>query len=182
MNPRILPLLGFLVLFGILGFGLWYVRDHDINEVPSPLVGKVAPAYTLPELYAPGNRFSDKQLAGNPYLLHVFASWCFVCQSENPVLIAHGKSLGIPLIGFDYKDEPEDAKQWLKQFGNPYDTVITDVSGDTGIDFGVYGAPESFIIDGRGVIRYKHVGTLTTDVIQSDLLPLIRKIRLESSR
>lgn len=182
MNARMLPLLGFGLLFALLGFGLWYVRDHDITEIPSPLLGKTAPTYALPQLDAPDTPFGTAQLMGKPYLLHVFASWCFVCRAENPILMTKGKRLGVPLIGFDYKDDPSDARLWLQQFGNPYDVVISDLDGTVGIDFGVYGAPESFLIDGKGVIRHKHVGAMTDEVIESELIPLLGRIRQEPTK
>jgi cytochrome c biogenesis protein CcmG, thiol:disulfide interchange protein DsbE len=181
MNTRLLPLIVFALLFALLGFGIWYIKDHDIKEVPSPLIGKRAPAFTLPMLYAPEKTLESKSLQGQPYILHVFASWCFVCREENPVMMTEGKKLGIPLIGFNYKDAPEDAKLWLQQFGNPYDMVIADELGKTAIDFGVYGAPESFLIDGKGVIRYKHIGAITPESIKNEFLPRLEKIRQEPS-
>jgi cytochrome c biogenesis protein CcmG, thiol:disulfide interchange protein DsbE len=181
MNARVLPLLAFGVLFALLSFGIWYIRDHNLKDVPSPLIGKLAPSFVLPMLYDPQQSLNSKTLAGKPYILHVFASWCFVCREENPVLMTQGKALGIPLIGFNYKDEPDQAKLWLQQFGNPYDVVIADISGKTAIDFGVYGAPESFLIDGQGRIRYKHIGALTSDTIQNNFLPQLEKIRREQA-
>ena len=182
MNARIVPLLGFSVLFALLGFGIWYIKGHDINEVPSPLIGKPAPEFSLPHLYTPQVFLESKSLAGKPYLLHVFASWCFVCREENPVLMSHGKALGITLVGFDYKDDPNDAKLWLQQFGNPYDVVIADEAGKVAIDFGVYGAPESFLVDARGVIRYKHIGAITPDTIRDEFLPLLAKMKQEKAQ
>ena len=171
MNARIVPLLGFSVLFALLGFGIWYIKGHDINEVPSPLIGKPAPEFSLPHLYTPQVFLESKSLAGKPYLLHVFASWCFVCREENPVLMSHGKALGITLVGFDYKDDPNDAKLWLQQFGNPYSVVIADRDGRIAIDFGVYGAPESFLVDGKGIIRYKRIGAITPEILAFELKP-----------
>jgi cytochrome c biogenesis protein CcmG, thiol:disulfide interchange protein DsbE len=181
MNTRLLPLLAFGVLFALLGFGIWYIKDHDIKAVPSPLIGKAAPDFVLPVLYAPEKTFDSKSLRGQAYILHVFASWCFVCREENPVMMTDGKKLGVPLIGFNYKDEPEDAKLWLQQFGDPYDIVIADFPGKTAIDFGVYGAPESFLIDGKGVIRYKHIGAITSETIKNEFLPRLEEIRREKT-
>ncbi len=182
MNARILPLLAFSVLFALLGFGIWYIKGHDINEVPSPLIGKPAPEFSLPHLYTPEVFLDSKSLAGKPYLLHVFASWCFVCREENPVLMSQGKALGITIVGFDYKDDPNDAKLWLQQFGNPYDVVIADEAGKVAIDFGVYGAPESFLVDAKGVIRYKHIGAITPDTIRDEFLPLLEKMKQEKAQ
>ena len=182
MNSRILPFVGFVVLFALLGAGLLYVRDHNTSEVPSPLVGKPAPAFSLPVLNDPERVVDSRSFLGKPYLLHVFASWCYVCREENAVLMTEGRQMGVPLIGFDYKDEPSDATSWLKQFGNPYDVVLADLEGDVAIDLGVYGAPELFLIDAKGVIRYKHIGALTSDVVQKKLMPIIKTMEQESSK
>lgn len=182
MNSRALPFIAFVALFALLGAGLMYIRDHDIREVPSPLVGKPIPAFSLPTLDHPEQIVDSASFRGKPYLLHVFASWCYVCREENGVFMNEGKRLGIPLIGFDYKDEPSDAKQWLKMYGNPYDMVIADLEGDVAIDLGVYGAPELFLIDAKGVVRHKHIGPLTNDVLESKLMPIVRKMQEEAAK
>ena len=173
---RLLPFFVFVALCGLLGFGIWWNTHHEMNEVPSPLVGKTAPEFTLPLLYEPTKSLGRKDLLGQPYLLNVFGSWCPTCQDEHPFLMREGKSLGIRLIGLDWKDQPEAAKRWLQQFGNPYQTIIVDEDGHAGIDFGVYGAPETFLVDAQGVIRYKRIGMLTPDVIASELKPQIAAI------
>jgi len=173
---RLLPFFVFVALCGLLGFGIWWNTHHEMNEVPSPLVGKTAPEFTLPLLYEPTKSLGRKDLLGQPYLLNVFGSWCPTCQDEHPFLMREGKSLGIRLIGLDWKDQPEAAKRWLQQFGNPYQTIIADEDGRAGIDFGVYGAPETFLVDAQGVIRYKRIGMLTPDVIASELKPQIAAI------
>jgi len=173
---RLLPFFVFVALCGLLGFGIWWNTHHEMNEVPSPLVGKTAPEFTLPLLYEPTKSLGRKDLLGQPYLLNVFGSWCPTCQDEHPFLMREGKSLGIRLIGLDWKDQPEAAKRWLQQFGNPYQTIIADEDGHAGIDFGVYGAPETFLVDAQGVIRYKRIGMLTPDVIASELKPQIAAI------
>jgi len=173
---RLLPFFVFVALCGLLGFGIWWNTHHEMNEVPSPLVGKTAPEFTLPLLYEPTKSLGRKDLLGQPYLLNVFGSWCPTCQDEHPFLMREGKSLGIRLIGLDWKDQPEAAKRWLQQFGNPYETIIADEDGHAGIDFGVYGAPETFLVDAQGVIRYKRIGMLTPDVIASELKPQIAAI------
>ena len=173
---RLLPLVVFVALCGLLVFGMRWNTHHEMNEVPSPLVGKTAPEFTLPLLYEPAKSLGRKDLLGQPYLLNVFGSWCPTCQDEHPFLMREGKSLGIRLIGLDWKDQPEAAKRWLQQFGNPYQTIIADEDGRAGIDFGVYGAPETFLVDAQGVIRYKRIGMLTPDVIARELKPQIAAI------
>jgi cytochrome c biogenesis protein CcmG/thiol:disulfide interchange protein DsbE len=179
-NARALPLAGFALLFALLAFGIWFIKYNSISVVPSPLIGKPAPAYSLPMLYEPDRRVDGASFRGKPYLLHVFASWCYVCREENPVLMTEGKRLGIPLVGFNYKDEPAEARLWLARYGDPYDLVIADVQGGTAIDFGVYGAPEAFLIDGRGMIRYKYVGALTGKVIRDEIKPVLDQLRKET--
>ena len=177
MNTRLLPFGGFLLVLALLAFGIWWSSTHDLREVPSPLIGKPAPAFTLPLLEEPAKTFGSRDLAGQPYLLNVFASWCFACRDEHPILMREGKRLGIRLVGFDYKDEPADAKRWLAQFGDPYDVVIADYPGDVAIDFGVTGAPETFLVDGAGVIRYKYISPITPEVIATELLPRIAALK-----
>jgi cytochrome c biogenesis protein CcmG, thiol:disulfide interchange protein DsbE len=177
---RALPLLGFLLLAALFGFGIWWNTQHNPTEVPSPLIGKSAPAFELPLLDDPTRTLSKASMLGKPYLVNVFASWCVACGEEHPVLMAHGRTLGIPLVGYNYKDAPEDAKAWLAQHGNPYDVVIADRPGRTAIDFGVYGAPESFLIDAKGIIRYKHIGPFTPEIIERKLKPLIAQLQQEA--
>ncbi|MDN5924182.1 MAG: DsbE family thiol:disulfide interchange protein [Xanthomonadales bacterium] len=174
---RILPLLGFLVLIALFGFGIWWNTSHVSNFVPSPLIGKPAPAFDLPRLQQPEVQVSKASLLGHAYLLNVFASWCFACGEEHPVLMAYKDRLGIDLIGYNYKDDPIAAKAWLARHGDPYHEVIADRSGQTAIDFGIYGAPETFLVDATGVIRYKHIGPLTADIIARELEPAIAAAR-----
>lgn len=173
---RLLPLFGFLAIVALLAFGIHWNRSHDMNWVPSPLIDKPAPEFTLLLLYDSTKSLSRSELLGKPYLLNVFGSWCVTCQDEHPVLMAYGKKLGVRLIGLDWKDDPATAKRWLAQFGNPYETIIVDENGKTGIDFGVYGAPESYLVDAQGVIRYKHIGNLTPEIIARDLKPAIARL------
>lgn len=177
---RLIPFLGFVLLAALLGFGIWWNTGHDQREVPSPLINKAAPDFVLPRLDDPMQSVSREALLGKPYLINVFASWCIACGEEHPVLMSDGRQIGVRLIGYDYKDEPADAKAWLAQHGNPYDTVIADREGRTAIDFGVYGAPESFLVDAQGVIRYKHIGPLTPEVIASELRPAIEALPKEA--
>jgi cytochrome c biogenesis protein CcmG/thiol:disulfide interchange protein DsbE len=170
---RLLPFIGFILIVALLVFGLRWNRTHDTNWVPSPLIDKPAPEFTLPLLYDSAKSVSRKDLLGKPWLLNVFGSWCVTCQDEHPVLMAYTKSLGVRLIGMDWKDDPDTAKRWLAQFGNPYETILADVDGKAGIDFGVYGAPETYLVDAQGTIRYKHIGNLTPEIIASELKPAI---------
>ncbi|WP_058196449.1 DsbE family thiol:disulfide interchange protein [Xanthomonas translucens] len=170
---RLLPLFGFLLLAALFGFGIYWSRVHDPREVPSPLIGKPAPVFSLPRLDNPAQRAGSAELRGRPYLLNVFGSWCLACDEEHPVLMAHANDLGVALIGYAYKDDPRDARDWLAQRGNPYTLVVVDLDGQRALDFGVYGAPETFLIDAQGVIRYKHIGVLTPTVIATELRPAI---------
>ena len=176
MMWRLVPLAIFVALVGLLLFGIHWNEHHEMTEVPSPLIGKPAPEFTLPLLYEPDKTLSRKDLLGKPYVLNVFGSWCPTCQYEHPILTDNVKKLGIRLIGLDWRDDPEDAKRWLAQFGNPYDAVVTDRDGRAGIDFGVYMAPESFLVDANGMIRYKRIGMFTPETIKSELLPRIAEL------
>ena len=177
MNPRFLPLAGFALVAILLGFGIAWMRSNSMNEVPSPLIGKHAPAFELPLLREPDKHLGNADFTGKPYLLNVFASWCFACLDEHPVLMAEAKSLGIPIVGFNYKDDPADAKRWLERFGDPYSVVIADRDGRVAIDFGVYGAPESFLVDGEGIIRYKRIGAITPEIMAFEIKPLLQAMR-----
>ena len=177
MNVRLLPFAGFVLVLALLGFGIWWSQHHDLREVPSPLIGKPAPQFSLPLLADPAKKIGSADLAGQPYLLNVFASWCFACRDEHPILMREGKRLGVKLVGFNYKDEPADAKRWLAQFGDPYDVIIADLPGDVAIDFGVTGAPETFLVDAQGVIRFKYISPITPEVIATELLPRIAALK-----
>lgn len=173
MSARLIPFAVFALLVVLFGVGIVWNEHHDARYVPSPLIGRAAPAFDLPRLDQPDTRVRKNDLLGKPYLINVFASWCFACGDEHPVLMAYATKFGVPLIGYDYKDAASDAKAWLSEHGDPYEMVIADTGGVTAIDFGVYGAPETFLIDAKGVIRYKHIGPLTPDVIAQELQPAI---------
>ncbi|WP_300615452.1 DsbE family thiol:disulfide interchange protein [Dokdonella sp.] len=177
MNARLLPLAGFALLLALLGFGVWWSQYKNPQEVPSPLIGKPAPAFSLPVLGDPQRLVTDKDLAGQPYLLNVFASWCFACRDEHPILKGLGPSLGVKVVGLNYKDEPADAQRWLAQFGDPYDLVIADLPGRVAIDFGVTGAPETFLVDAQGIIRYKYISPITPEIIAKELRPRIAAMK-----
>lgn len=160
-----------LLVFVLIGFFLWKGIGKDPHLVPSPLVGKPVPAFDAPALADPARRVSAQSLAGTPYVLNVFASWCVSCRVEHPVLMEYARKGEIKLIGFNWKDQPEDANRWLQQFGNPYQDILTDLDGRLGIDFGVYGAPESFVIGADGTVLYKHVGPLSAEDIETLIKP-----------
>ena len=172
---RFMPLIVFAILVVILAIGL----TLNPRLVPSPLVGKPAPEFELPLLNTPG-KLTHEDLKGDVTLLNVFASWCFACRQEHQAITQLSRS-GIRVIGFNYKDKPEDATAWLRQFGNPYQIVAQDLDGRVGIDWGVYGAPETFVIDHNGIVRDKRVGPVDEEYINEKLIPLVKQIRSEQA-
>jgi cytochrome c biogenesis protein CcmG, thiol:disulfide interchange protein DsbE len=173
MGRLLLPLLAFFALGVLLFNGL----GKDPRIVPSVLIDKPAPAFDLPELRAADQRVSSESLKGEPYLLNVWASWCFACRIEHPVITDLAKSGLVRVVGFNYKDAPEDAKRWLAQFGDPYSDIAQDLDGRIAIEFGVYGAPESFLIDGQGVIRHKIIGPLTPEIVEREIKPKLAELK-----
>jgi cytochrome c biogenesis protein CcmG/thiol:disulfide interchange protein DsbE len=167
------PLAVFILLVGFLAVGL----KQDPREVPSPLVGKPAPAFDLPVLQQDGKRFSPGDMRGKLWLLNVWASWCVSCRDEHPVLLDLAKRGLLPVLGLNYKDKGDDATAWLKQFGNPYELSVVDADGRIGIDYGVYGVPETYLIDAEGVIRYKQIGPITPAVLEQKILPLAAALK-----
>jgi cytochrome c biogenesis protein CcmG/thiol:disulfide interchange protein DsbE len=147
--------------------------------VPSPLINKPAPTFHLPTLLGSPSYLTDKNFQGKVSLFNIWATWCITCKSEHDFLLILAKNKGITLYGLNYKDDPVQAKNWLKKKGNPYKIIAVDSSGDTGINWGVYGTPETFIIDKKGIIRYKQIGAITPDVWQNTLEPLVRKLQAE---
>lgn len=173
MNKYLLPLVGFAGLVGLLAMGL----RLDPREVPSPLVGKPAPAFELEQLHDPDSRFSPGSMRGQVWLLNVWASWCVACRAEHPVLNDYARSPGaVPLVGLNHKDKREDGIRWLLRFGDPYLVSAHDLDGRVGIDYGVYGVPETYLIDKNGVIRFKQTGPVTPQVLERKIVPLIRKL------
>ena len=162
----------FVALVVLLAVGL----QLNPREVPSPLIGKPAPAFELPLLNAPDKRFSQKDMLGKVWILNVWASWCPPCLVEHPVITRIAQSGMAPVIGLNYKDLPEDALPWLKRNGDPYQLIAYDGDGRIGMDYGVYGVPETYVIDRRGVIRYKHIGPLTADAVQKKVEPLVKEL------
>ena len=169
----LIPLILFAVLVGFLAVGL----RLDPHEVPSPLVNKPAPAFKVSQLEQSEQQFSPEDLKGKVWLLNVWASWCVACRQEHPVLMDFARAQVAPLIGLDYKDQRKDALGVLKRAGNPYDVTAFDADGRVGIDYGVYGVPESYVIDKAGVIRYKHIGPITTEALQKTIIPLINELK-----
>jgi cytochrome c biogenesis protein CcmG/thiol:disulfide interchange protein DsbE len=165
-----------LGVFIVLVVFLWVGLGRDPREVPSPLVGKPAPAFTLPQLHETGKNFSAADMRGQVWLLNVWASWCVSCREEHPVLVELAQSKAVPIIGLNYKDQNADALRWLEKFGDPYTLSITDADGRVGIDYGVYGVPETYVIDKAGVIRMKHIGPVTPLVVQQKVLPLVQEL------
>ncbi|MBW8311867.1 MAG: DsbE family thiol:disulfide interchange protein [Rhizobium sp.] len=176
MIKRLLPLLAFALLAVLLGLGVLRNSGKDTSAIPSPLVGKPAPAFSLPVLGEPDRLVTNEDLRGEPYLLNVWGSWCPACRDEHPVITELAQSGRIKVVGYDYKDEPEDAQRWLQQFGNPYSLVIADQDGRAALDWGIYGAPETFLVDAQGVIRWKFVGPITPEVVQQQLLPVLETL------
>lgn len=172
MKRYLIPLIVFVVMAGFLAIGL----KLDPREVPSPLIGKPAPAFDLPQLAAPEQRLAAKDLRGQVWLLNVWASWCVACRQEHSLLVELGKTGQVKLYGLNYKDKREDALGWLANYGNPYLTSMSDTDGLVGIDYGVYGVPETFVIDKQGVIRYKQIGPVTPESLRDKLLPLVAQL------
>ncbi|MGB9093685.1 MAG: DsbE family thiol:disulfide interchange protein [Gallionella sp.] len=170
---RFWPFLAFVVLaiFLYIGLGL------DPHEIPSPLINKPAPAFTLPQLYNPAKQFSSEEMKGKVWLLNVWASWCVSCREEHPVLMELSQQHIVPIYGLDYKDKNPDGEAWLREGGDPYTLVITDANGRVGIDYGVYGVPETYVIDKQGMIRYKQIGPVTHQSLQQKILPLVAELQ-----
>jgi len=170
---RFLPLGIFLVLAVFLAVGL----GLNPREVPSPLIGKPAPVFTLPQLQDPLRTLGTEELKGKVWILNVWASWCVACLEEHPILVDFSKRNVLPVYGLNYKDKREDALAWLGKHGNPYTLSIQDGDGRVGIDYGVYGVPETYVIDAKGVIRYKRIGPVTVQILQEKILPLVRQLQ-----
>lgn len=175
MNRFIIPFTLFLVVVGFLAVGL----RLNPREIPSPLVGKAAPVFSLPQLHEEGKTFSPSEMAGQVWLLNFWASWCGGCKTEHPVLMQLAKSGAVPIYGMDYKDKRDEALTWLTQWGNPYPIVGVDEVGRVGIDYGVYGVPETYVIDKQGVIRYKQIGPLNEEVLANKILPLVKELQAQ---
>lgn len=170
---RLLPLLAFIALAALLFVGVRMNAGKDNSAIVSPLIGKTAPALNLPELAMPESNLRLEELRGKAYVLNVWGSWCVSCRIEHPVITDLAKS-GIAVVGYNYKDTPEDARNWLTEFGNPFALIIQDQDGQAALDWGIYGAPETFVIDAAGVIRFKHIGPLTPEIVNEKIRPALQ--------
>jgi cytochrome c biogenesis protein CcmG/thiol:disulfide interchange protein DsbE len=168
----LIPLALFVALAVLLAAGL----GRDPKEVPSPLIGKPSPAFALVRLDDAQVTIKRDDLLGRVWMLNVWASWCVACRQEHPLLVEFARRKVVPIYGLNYKDARPDGLRWLANFGNPYDASLFDNDGRVGIDFGVYGVPETFIMDKQGVVRFKHIGPLTPEVIRDRIEPLLRTL------
>jgi len=172
MGRYLIPLAIFITLVVFLAIGL----GHDPREVPSPLINRPAPAFQLPQLKEPTKTFAAEQMRGKVWLLNVWASWCITCRDEHPLLFEYARSGVVPIYGLNYRDRREDALAWLGELGDPYILSVSDTDARVGINYGVYGAPESYLIDRNGVIRFKQIGPITPEVWEKTIVPLARQL------
>jgi cytochrome c biogenesis protein CcmG/thiol:disulfide interchange protein DsbE len=172
VNRFVLPLAIFVLMVGLLGYGL----SLDPKIVPSPLIDKPAPAFTLTMLEDPSRQLSTADLMGQVWVLNVWASWCVSCRAEHEVITSLAKQNLVTVVGLNYKDQPDAATRWLGKYGNPYAVSVVDSDGRVGLDWGVYGVPETFVIGADGRIRYKHIGPVTHESLQQEVLPAIREL------
>ena len=170
---RYSPLIVFVLIGIFLGIGL----TLNPREVPSPLIGKAVPEFDLPPVQGRTLGLASKDLKGEVSVVNVFASWCVACRDEHPLWMQIARSGMVPIHGLNYKDKPDDAQAWLKELGDPYTRTGADISGRVGIDWGVYGVPETFVIDRNGLIVHKHIGAITAQALEETILPLIRKLQ-----
>ncbi|MFZ9934238.1 MAG: DsbE family thiol:disulfide interchange protein [Arenimonas sp.] len=171
---RLLPLLAFIALALLLFVGVRMNSGKNNSAIPSPLLGKAAPELLLPELVLPESHLGIADLKGKAYVLNVWGSWCVSCRVEHPVITELAQS-GTMVVGYNYKDSPEDAARWLARYGNPFALVVQDRDGQAALDWGIYGAPETFVIDAAGVVRFKHIGPLTPEIVQEKILPVLQE-------
>ncbi len=167
-----LPLAVFVVMLGFLGVGL----TLKPRELPSALIDQPVPPFKLPVLASPGQFVGPEDMRGQVWLLNVWASWCVACQAEHPVLMDFARAQRTPLLGLNYKDRPDEALRWLAQHGNPYQRSLADRDGRVGIELGVYGVPETYVIDRAGRIRYRHTGAVTPELLRDTLIPMIGRL------
>ena len=175
MKRTVWPLIAFMVLVVFLGIGL----TKDPRKLPSPFIGKAAPIFNLPQLHDLNKTFSPESMLGKVWVLNVWASWCVSCRAEHHVLNSMMKNNEVNLIGLNYKDEVTDARRWLSRYGNPYKISISDIEGTAGIEWGVYGVPETFVMDKKGIVRLKHTGPVTNQDIAEEIIPLIKRLEKE---
>ncbi len=173
-SKALIPFIIFGAIVALLGVAL----TLKPGEVPSPLIGKPAPDFVLPRLMDTAAKFSNNELAGEPWILNVWASWCVACRAEHSLLNALATAGTVKIVGLNYKDKRADAINWLSELGNPYHRVAVDLQGDVGIEFGVYGVPETFIIDSAGIVQLKHIGPLTQKDMRDTVVPLINRLTI----
>ncbi|RJS92070.1 DsbE family thiol:disulfide interchange protein [Salinisphaera sp. Q1T1-3] len=171
----IIPGIVLIALVGVLGYGL----TRDPHTLPSVLVGHPAPPFDLPTLDNPQHTIGVDAMKGRVALVNVWASWCVACRSEVSVIAELSQRTGVPVLGLDYKDDRDEAHRWLRRFGDPYARIAFDAKGQTGIDWGISGVPETFVLDRHGIIRDKVVGPVTDETMNDRLIPLIEKLRAE---
>lgn len=181
--PPVAIALGALFFLGLLGLMLYGVSRSgapDRDSLPSALIGKPAPAFSLPVLHDPNVHVTDEQLRGAPYILNVWGSWCPTCRDEHPILTRFAETKRVRMIGYNWKDNRDDALRWLEQLGNPYMVVLADEEGRTALDWGIAAAPETFLVDGSGIVRWKYSGAISQDVLDQQLIPALEKVEAES--
>lgn len=166
-----------LGVFAVLAVFLWLGLSLRPSEIPSPLLDKPAPTFSLQQLHTPDQTIAPADMKGQVWLFNVWASWCVSCRQEHPLLLQLAKSGEVPIYGLNYKDQRQDAVRWLQQLGNPYVASAYDLDGQVGIDYGVYGVPETYVIDRDGVIRHKHIGPISPEALQNEILPIVRKLK-----
>ncbi len=169
----------FLIPFAIfIALVVFFFKGLNLNphEIPSPLINKPAPAFNLQQLHDPSKTLSVEDMRGQVWVFNVWASWCVSCREEHPLWVAFAKNNNLPIVGLNYKDQRPEALNWLLQLGNPYVFSVMDVDGRVGIDYGVYGVPETYVIDKQGVIRMKHIGPITPEVLQTKILPKVQEL------
>ena len=166
------PFAVFVALIIFFAVGL----NRDPHEIPSPLIDKPAPVFNLQQLQTPNKPFTPAEMRGKVWLFNVWASWCVSCREEHPIFVALAKRNLVPIVGLNYKDQRPDAMRWLAQFGDPYVLSVSDTDGRVGIDYGVYGVPETYVIDKQGIIRMKHIGPVTEQVLAEKILPKVQEL------
>jgi|SRR5580693_2318293 cytochrome c biogenesis protein CcmG/thiol:disulfide interchange protein DsbE len=171
MNRFLIPLAVFVLLAAVLAIGIEHSPDKGL--IASPLLGKPAPVFILPNLTNPAQLVRSADLKGRWYLLNVWGTWCGECRAEHEALLQVRRAGTVPLIGLDWKDDDSQARAWLTQLGNPYDSVAVDASGREAIEWGVYGAPETFLVNPQGIVVYKHIGALTQETWSKEILPRV---------
>ena len=166
-----------LAIFMVIAFFLWKGLGGTPGRIPSPLIGKPVPTFSMETLKNPAIKFNNKDLLGHVSIINVWATWCYACRAEHPVLMDISEHNKVAIYGLNYKDQRKSALNWIDKYGDPYKTVIFDPKGKLAINFGVYGAPETFVVDKKGIIRYKYTGPISPDAWKDDILPIVKKLQ-----